>query len=154
VKYLVTSLLSVCLLAVFAPIPAGAKGEINVERPNGDTDVYSGVEIHNTQDILYFKDSEADTIFMISKNQCDKEGELIVCNKARLGLDTQGVIEELKVKEIHLFINPTKTSQPIQGSQVTLSPGTVLLEVVTEKGTYISALGKIDSTTKPEGASR
>jgi hypothetical protein len=153
-KDLAKSLLAVCLLAFLAPIPAWAKGEITVEQPNGDNNIYSGVEIYNTSDILYFKAPDLDTIFMISKNQCDKEGELLVCNKARMGLDTQGVLEELKVKEIHLFINPSTTSQTIKGSQVTLSPGTVLLEFVTEKGTYVSGLGRIDSTTKPEGASR
>lgn len=153
-RYPVNFLLSTCLLTALVPIPAFAKGEINIERPNGETEIYSGVEIHNTSDILYFKSPDEDTIFLISKNQCDKEGELIVCNKARMGLDTQGVLEEIKVREIHLFINPTATSQQIKGSQVTMSPGTVLLEFVTEKGTYVTALGRIDSTQKPEGASR
>jgi hypothetical protein len=146
--------LSACFLAFLIPIPAGAKGEVNVEYSNGDSDIYSGVEIHNTDKILYLVAPESETMLLISKNQCGKEGELLVCNQARLGLDTQGVLEELKIREIHLFINPTRDAQPIQGSQVTMSPGTILLEVVTEKGTYISALGRIDSTAKPEGASR
>lgn len=153
-KYLGKSLLAACLFAVLAPMFTWAKGEISVEFPNGDIDTYSEVEIHNTSNILYFQAPESETMLLISKNKCDKEGELLVCNQARMGLDTQGVLEELKIKEIHLFINQTTKPQMIQGSEVTMSPGTVLLEVVTEKGTYISALGRIDSTTKPEGASR
>jgi hypothetical protein len=153
-NYLTKYWLSVCLVATLAPIPAWAKGEVNVEYPSGDSDVYSGVEIHNTDKILYLVAPESETMLLISKNQCGKEGELLVCDQARLGLDTQGVLEELKIREIHLFINPTRQTQPIQGSQVTMSPGMMLLEVVTEKGAYISALGRIDSTTKPEGASR
>ncbi len=154
IKYLREFVLTTCCILSFNHLPGLAKGEMTVEYANGDSVTYSSVEIHNTDNIVYFKSPEINTIMMISKNECTKEGQILVCNKARLGLDTEGVLEELKVKEIHLFINPTNTSQPIQGSQVTLSPGTVLLEVLTEKGTYMNALGRIDSTTKPEGASR
>jgi hypothetical protein len=104
-KYLATPLLSICLLAFLVPVPTLAKGEITVELPNGDTDVYSGVEISNTKDIIYFQTDEGDTMLLITKNQCTKEGELLVCNQARMGLDTQGVLEELGVKEIHLVYN-------------------------------------------------
>ncbi|MBR8830733.1 MAG: hypothetical protein N5P05_000966 [Chroococcopsis gigantea SAG 12.99] len=144
---------ALCLVLI-APVAALAEGEVTIEYANGDDNTYSNVEIHNTDNILYLNPPEMDTMLMISKKECGKEGEILVCNKAVLGLDTQGVLEELKVKEIHLFINETKNPQQIQGSTVTLSPGTMLLEVLTEKGTYVNALGKIDSTSKPEGASR
>jgi hypothetical protein len=153
-RFFVKSLLSVLLLASLSPIPAWAKGEISVENSDGAVDTYSGVEISNTNDIIYFKDPEGGSTLLITKNECSKEGDLLVCNKARMGIDTDGILEELAVKEIHLFINETNKAQPIQGSQVTMSPGTILLEAVTNKGAYITGLGKIDSTTKPAGASR
>jgi hypothetical protein len=154
VKKILKYLFLLLILAALAPNAALAKGELTIEHPDGDTDLYSGVEISNTDNILYFKASEGDSILMITKNECTKEGELLVCNKARMGIDTLGVIEELKIKEIFLFINPTSQSQSIKGSTVTMTPNTVLLEAVTEKGAYITGLGKIDSTTKPEGASK
>ncbi|MGK7932950.1 MAG: hypothetical protein AB4041_16180 [Microcystaceae cyanobacterium] len=153
-KKIVQYLSPLLLIAALTPSAALAKGEITVEHENGDVDLYSGVTISNTDDILYFKTQEGDSILMITKNECDKEGELFVCNKARMGLDSYGVLEEIKVREIFLFINPTTQSQPIKGSNVTMTPSTILLEAVTEDGSYITGLGRIDNTIKPEGASR
>ena len=147
-------LFSALLLASLAPLPAWAKGEITVDYDNGDTDIYSGVEISNTPDILYFKPEEGDSMLLITKNECTKEGEILVCNKARVGVETHGVIEELEVEQIFLFINPTNDRQAIKGSKITMNPNTILLEVATKKGTYIVGLGKIDSTTRPAEASR
>ncbi len=152
-KKLIKSLFSLLILAAVAPNSAFAKGEITVEQADGNIDIYSAVEISNTDNIIYFKGQEGSTL-LITKNECSKEGELLVCNKARMGIDTDGVIEEIGVREIFLFINSTNQAQPIKGSTVTLTPGTVLLEAVTEKGAYITGLGKIDSTTKPAGASK
>lgn len=134
--------------------PAFARGEISVEYSDGNVETYSDVSISNTANILYFEDPDTGTILMISKKGCNPEGELLLCKEARMGVDTHGVIEELSVKQIVLFINPTQKAQPIKNSEVTLSPGTVLLEASTHKGSFITGLGKIDATTKPEGASR
>lgn len=90
----------------------------------------------------------------LNKNECTKEGELLVCNKARAGIDTNGVIEELEITQIVLFINPTKSQQPIKNSKITMSPNTVLLEMATKNGTYVTALGKIDSSNRPAGADK
>jgi hypothetical protein len=151
---LLKTLLAVGLLTATAIAPALAKGEVTVEHKNGDTNTYSGVEISNAPNVLYLKSQDSDTTLMITKNECTKEGELLVCNKARAGVDTHGVIEELDVAQIVLFINPTQTPQPIKGSKVTMSPNTVLLEMSTKKGSYITALGKIDSSTRPAGADK
>lgn len=125
------TLFSTLLLASVGAAPALAKGEITVEYENGDTDTYSSVEIANTPEILYLKAEEGNTILMVTKKECTKEGEILVCNKARVGLDTNGILEELKVRQIFLFINPTAERQPIKGSEITMSPNTILLEFVT-----------------------
>jgi hypothetical protein len=148
------SLLSVCLLAALAPLPALAKGEVTVEHDNGDIDTYSEVEISNAPDILYFKTKEGSTMLLVTKNECKKEGEILFCDRARAGIDTDGVIEELDVDQIVLFINPTTARQPIKGSKVTMNGNTVFLEMATKKGSYLTALGKIDSTTRPAEASK
>lgn len=153
-KQLVKNCLSTLFLVCIASAPVFAKGEISVERPDGTIETYPGVAISNTADILYFEDPDTGTILMVSKKACNPEGELLVCKEARMGVDTHGVIEELSVKQIFLFINPTQKAQPIKNSEVTLSPGTVLLEASTNKGSYVTGLGKIDATTKPAGASR
>lgn len=147
-------LLAICLLGSLIPLPSLAKGEVTVEHDSGDTDTYSQVEIFNTPDILYFKTKEGSTMLLITKNECKKEGEILFCDKARASLDTDGVIEQLDVAQIVLFINPTNTRQQVKGSKVTMGANTILLEMVTEKGSYLTALGKIDSTTRPAEVSK
>lgn len=146
------SFLSACLLATLFQIPALATGEITVEQSNGEIDSYSNVIISNAPKVLYIKSEEGNTMLLITKNECKKEGELLVCDQARAGVDTNGVMEELNVKQIILFINPTQERQPIKGSKVTLAPGTIFLEMSTANGNYITGSGKIDSTTRPTGA--
>jgi hypothetical protein len=144
---------SLCLMGLLST-SALAKGEITVEQANGDVETYSEVAISNTADILYFKAQDSNTLLMVTKKECTTEDKILVCNQARMGVDTDGVLEELDVKQIVLFINPTAERQPIKGSKVSLGPGTVLLEAATTKGTFITGLGKIDATTKPTGASQ
>jgi hypothetical protein len=152
-KNFAQSLSSALCLMCLVSVPAFAQGEITVEQADGSVDTYSNVEIHNTPDILYFKAKDKDTFVLITKKECTNEGKILVCNQARMGVDTDGVIEELGIKQIIVFINPTAERQGIKGSKVTLGPGTVLLEASTTKGTYVTGLGKIDSTKKPAGAS-
>ena len=134
--------------------PALAEGEITVEYDNGDIEVYSDVEISNTEDVVYFQsgDEEADSILMITKNECKKEGELLVCDKARVGLQSYGVLEEIEIEQIFLFINSTNTKQTINGSRVTMSPNSVMLEFATEAGGFVTGFGLIDSNDRPEMA--
>jgi hypothetical protein len=149
------SLLSALLLTtLLLPSPALAKGEVTVEQDNGDTDNYSEVEIFNSPEILYFKPQEGNTMLLITKNECQKEGEILFCDKARAGVETNGVMEELEVAQIALFINPSPSRQPVKGSKVTMGANTVFLEMVTEKGSYVTALGKIDGNTRPGEASK
>ena len=145
-------LASVCIPFACLTTPALAQGELTVEYKNGDIEVFSDVEISNTEDILYIKGEENDSVLLITKNECDKEGELFVCKKARVGLQSYGVLEELNVEQIFLFINGTNESQTILGSTITMSPNTILLEFVTDVNSYVSGFGTIDSTVSPEGA--
>jgi hypothetical protein len=151
---IINTLSVVGLLITTAIAPALAKGEVTVERSNGNTETYPGVEITNAPNVLSLKAQASDTALLITKNECTKEGELLVCNKARAGIDTNGVIEELEIAQIILFINPSQSSQTIKGSKVTLSPNTILLEIATKKGAYITALGKIDSSDNLTGTKK
>lgn len=147
------SCLSTLFLSLITAFPVHAQGEITIQQANGETQTYSEVEIFNTENILYFQSPDTNSILMITKKECNYEDQLLVCNRARMGLDTNGVIEEFTVKQIVLFINPTQKRLPIQGSSITMGPQTILLEAVTGKGTYVTGLGTIDKTTKPTGVS-
>lgn len=143
-------LIPTAIITLLFPITSAfAKGEVSLEYPDRDADNYEGVEIHDTPSSLYFRDAEGTSTVIVDKNQCTKEGELIFCDKARVSIENDGVIEEIVFTELVLFINNTATKQQIKGSLLVLKPQTVLLEGVTKKGTFITAYGKIDSNKPP-----
>lgn len=128
-----------------------AKGEMSVEYPDGETDIYEEMQIFHTPDTLYLKDASGINTVVISKAECTKEGQLLYCDRAKVFLENYGVSEEIVFTQLALFINETSSRQEIQGSRLVLKPKTILLEGVTKKGTFITAFGKIDSTEKPPG---
>lgn len=148
-KKLVNLLLCLCIPFSGFITPAFAEGELTVEYKNGDIETFPGVEISDTEEIIYFQGGDNDSILMITKNECEKEGELLVCNKARVGLQSYGILEELNVEQIFLFINSSDEKQTINGSKVTMSPNTILLEFATDKGSFVTGFGTIDSTIRP-----
>ena len=151
-KTITTGLLSLLAPLIAFNSPASALGELTVERKSGETQVFSDVEISDTKDIIYFQGGDNNNILMITKNECDKEGELLVCKKARVGLQSYGILEELNVDQIFVFINSSGEKQSIKGSTVTMSPKTVLLEFLTSEGNFVTGFGRIDSDVSPEGA--
>ena len=154
IKQLTGLIFSFCLPWTSLCTPALAEGELTVEYQNGDVVVFSDVQISDTEEIIYFQGQENDSILMITKNECREEGEILVCNQARVGLQSYGVLEELPVEQIFLFINPTDENQGINGSTVIMSPNTILLEFATEQGSFVTGFGTIDSTVRPQEAIR
>jgi hypothetical protein len=153
-KNLVKLFLPIFIPLSFFASSALAQGQITVEKENGDIDVFSDVEIFDTQDIIYLQAKESDRILMITKNKCNPEGELLVCDQAKVGLQSYGVLEELNVEQIYLFINSSNENQTIKGSTVLMSPNTIFLEFATDQGSFVNGFGSIDSKNRPEEAVR
>ena len=124
--------------------PALAKGMVTVEYSNGDVDEYPEVSVAKTNEAIYLKPVEGKNVLVVVKKNCKQEQELQVCTDAEVKLNTYGVNEDIEVEQVVIFINDTSRRQKIQGSQVNLSPNTVLLEILTDQGTYITGVGRID----------
>ena len=153
-KNLVKLFISLCIPLGFCVSPTLAQGQITVEKQNGDIDVFSDVEIFDTRDIIYLQVRESDRILMITKIKWAQDGELLVCDQASVGLQSYGVLEELNLEQIFLFINPSNEKQTIKDSTVLMSPNTIFVEFATDQGSFVNAFGTIDSTTRPEEAVR
>lgn len=145
IKTLILTSLSTALLAT----PVLAVGQITVEDAEGEVDIYSNVKITHTADTLYLKASDSETTLVINKKDCTMEKAIQVCSMGNVTVSSYGVDESLEVAQMFVFINPTKERQVLEGSKVVLSPSTVLIEILTTKGTYINGMGKIDSMQKP-----
>ena len=124
--------------------PALAKGMVTVEYTNGDVDEYPEVNVAKTNEAIYLKPVEGENVLVVVKKNCKQEQQLQVCTDAEVKLNTYGVDEDIEVEQVVIFINDTSRRQKIQGSQVNLSPNTVLLEILTDQGTYITGVGRID----------
>ena len=81
-------LLSICIPFSGFVSSASAQGEITVEYADGETQILD-VDISDTKEFIYFQNAENGNILVITKNKWDQEGELIICNKARVGLQRQ-----------------------------------------------------------------
>lgn len=145
IKTLILSSLSTALLAT----PTLAVGQFSVEDSEGAVDIYSNIRITHTADTLYLKASDSETTLVINKKDCKMEKAIQVCSTGDVSINTYGVDESLDIDQILVFINTTKERQAIEGSKVVLSPNTVLVEILTKKGTYINGMGQIDSMQKP-----
>lgn len=135
--------LSAILTSMFSA-PALAKGMVMVEYPNGDIDEYPEVNLTRTNQAIYLKPVEGENVLVIFNKKCELERQLKVCTDAEVKLNSYGIDENINVEQIVVFINDTSRRQMIQGSRVNLSPNTILLEILTDRGTYITGLGKID----------
>jgi RNase P/RNase MRP subunit p29 len=137
------------LSLLFPAASAFAKGEFSLEYPDGEIAIFENVRIFHTSDSIYFQDEEGTNTIVVNKSQCGKEGQLIFCDKAKVSVENHGVSEEIVFQQLVLFINNTSSKQTIEGSRLILKPQTVLVEGVTQKGTFVTGYGKIDSTEKP-----
>lgn len=143
--------LSLSLLSTLLLTPSLlAKGLVTVEQIDGNVDNYVDVEIFSTEDTLYLKPAEGPDIVVIEKKNCKLEDNIQVCSDGTLTLDTYGVEENIEIDQLFIFTNNTDKRLPIQKSDVTLKGKTIMLEILTSEGTYITGMGRIDQTTPPE----
>jgi hypothetical protein len=145
IKKLILTTLSTALLTT----PALAIGQFIVEDAAGEVEIYSDVQITQTADTLSLTASDSDITLVINKKNCNMEKAIQVCSAGDVIISTHGVDETLEVEQVYVFINPSNERQMLEGSEVILSPNTVLVEILTAKGTYINGMGKIDATAKP-----
>jgi hypothetical protein len=140
--------LIVSVLALGLPIPSLANGLVRIEQSDGSSKVYHGVEIANTDAAVYFVPASSEEL-IIQKRGCTSEDQIQVCPTPDVEFSRYGVIEDLLVSHAFLFVNTTQQSHQIRKSRVTLSPNTLMVEILTSKGTFIRALGIVDSTSTP-----
>lgn len=145
-KFLISSVLSI---VIFTPAVL-AKGIVTVEQINGNADDYIDVEIFSNDNTLYLKPADGKNLIVIEKKDCQIEQNIQVCNQGSLTIDTYGVEEEIEIEKLFIFTNTTNQRLPIQKSDVTLNGNTILIEILTTKGTYITGMGRIDANMLPE----
>jgi hypothetical protein len=137
--------LLIALGAALLPLAAQAQGEVRIEQRDGSNKVYPGVRIDAKGDTVTFSlENTAHTLVVVGSH-CAREGGVRVCSSADVWFDRYGVNEELRVTKSYVFVNDTHTMLHVKGSRVDLSPNTVMVEILTQRGTYITGRGWIDA---------
>ena len=137
-------------IAIFLlPVAALAEGELRAVSPDGSQKVYPGLRVVNTASAVYFVDNAAHQMVIVVKTACSKKGELQVCTGTGVAWDRYGVRTDIDASSVTLYYNGSQKSVGIENSPYTLTPNTLKLDIVTAKGTHISGVGFVDSTSLP-----
>jgi hypothetical protein len=141
--------LALGIAMLLMPVAALAEGELRALYPDGSQKVYPGLRVVNTASAVYFVDNAAHQTVIVVKTACSKKGELQVCTGTGVAWDRYGVRTDLDASSVTLYYNGTQKSVGIENSPYTLTPNTLKLDIVTVKGTRITGLGFVDSTSLP-----
>ncbi|HTW82923.1 MAG TPA: hypothetical protein VMD91_02505 [Candidatus Sulfotelmatobacter sp.] len=128
------------------PLSALAQGEVRIEQHDGSNTLYPGVRIGVAADTVTFTLPNSQHAIVVTGKDCHRENGVRVCDGAEVWFDRYGVNEELRLTKAFVFINDTHRELPIKGSRVELSPNTLLVEILTKRGTYITGRGWVDSS--------
>jgi hypothetical protein len=140
-------LLGIAMLLL--PAATLAEGELRAVSPDGSQKVFPGLRVVNTASAVYFVDNAAHQMLIVVKTACGKKGELQVCIGTGVAWDRYGVRTDLDASSVTLYYNGTEKSVGIENSPYTLTPNTLKLDIVTVKGTHITGVGFVDSTSLP-----
>ncbi|MGD1065907.1 MAG: hypothetical protein ABR975_03755, partial [Vulcanimicrobiaceae bacterium] len=135
--------LLLALGAALLPLPAPAQGEVRIEQRDGSNKVYPGVHIDAKGDTVTFSLANAEHTLVVAGAHCSREDGVRMCSSADVWLERYGVSEELRVTKSYVFVNDTHKMLHVKGSRVDLSPNTLMVEILTQRGTYITGRGWI-----------
>jgi hypothetical protein len=131
--------------AALLPLPAHAQGEVRIEQRDGSNKLYPGVHIDAKGNTVTFSLENAEHTIVVAGSHCGREDGVRVCSSTDVWFDRYGVNEELRITKGYVFVNDTHKMLHVKGSRVELSPNTLLVEILTQRGTYITGRGWIDA---------
>ncbi len=129
------------------PVAALADGELRALYADGSQKVYPGLKVVNTASAVYFIDAPAHQMLFVVKSDCGRQGALLRCKGTGVTWDRYGVRTDLDASSVALYYNGTGNSVGIKNSPYTLTPHTLKLDIVTAKGTHLTAIGYVDATS-------
>lgn len=136
-------------ISALTPLVARSAGLVTVVFDDGETVEYNQVKISSDATTLMITDTSESSLgenFRIEKQNCRQSENLQFCDQGIFHLYRHQVSEIIQLTDFAVYTNTTNRSIKIPGTFVTLGPNTLMLEMNTINGTYISAFGEIDTT--------
>jgi hypothetical protein len=143
-----SALLALLACFVISPIPAAAKGTATIVHSDGHTDVYDDVGIKVIHGALYMTSADAKGSIVINRAACSYQEKLMVCLLTSATLIQVGKTSPLDFRRGTVYLNSTDDYQPLVMSTTKVAPHSVLLSFQTDRGTYLTLSGRIDTVVK------
>ena len=128
--------------------PASATGTVLIQQRSGAIKIYKKAYIRIKNYAMAITSSDGNGTLVIGKAACTKVGELIRCFPYDATLEQYGDSYHVALTSGTVWLNPTKTKQPLSNSSTLLPPRGVLMSVRTKAGTYVSLTGTVDEVQK------
>jgi hypothetical protein len=137
-----------CALIIGASAPAGATGTVNITQHDGSHQTYPDVGIQIVSKRLELISADKKGKLHIDRAACSKVGELLRCLPTSATLTQGGSTKPLDALTGTIYLNFTDAAVPLSLSSTKVPAHSVLLTILTQRGTYINAAGTIDGGTK------
>jgi hypothetical protein len=123
---------------------ANATGTARIQHPDGSVSTYYNVRITIFNESMAITSSDGQGTVVFGKASCTKIDELVKCLPWDATLFQNGLKLRVPLKSGTVWLNPSRTAQPLSHSSTQLPPRGVLLAVQTRRGTYLTLTGVVD----------
>ena len=129
-------------------MPAYATGTVLIQQRSGTLKLYKNAYIRIKNEAMAITSSDGNGTLVVGKAACTKVGELIRCLPYDATLQQYGDSYHVALTSGTVWLNPTKTKQPLSHSSAFLPPRGVLMSIHTKAGTYVSLTGTVDEVQR------
>jgi hypothetical protein len=127
---------------------ASATGTAQIVRPDGSQRTYADVRIAVRDQAMWITSRDGRGTLVFGKAACTRVNALLECLPYDATLFQNGEKRHIALRSGTVWINPTKTNQPLTHSSTQVQPHGVLLAVETKAGAYVTLSGVIDEVSK------
>lgn len=139
--------LVICAIVFSLPLLAQAKGTMRVQQADGSVQLYNNVQLVVAGRALKITTDNNKGTLIVDDAACSYVGSVMSCIPDRVRLQQNGT-RDLDFVRGTVYINPTDATQQLKYSSTQLPPNGVLATLVSQKGTYVTLSGTLDSHSK------
>jgi hypothetical protein len=142
-------------LAIIAVLVAGfalqslaqAKGTMRVQQSDGSVQLYNNVNLAVAGRALKITTADKKGTLIVDDAACSLVEAIMSCIPDRVRLQQNGT-HDLDFARGTIYFNTTDSRQQLKYSSTQLPPSGILGTLISQRGTYVTLTGTLDSTSK------
>jgi hypothetical protein len=139
--------LVICAIIFAVPLVAHAKGTMRVQQADGSVQLYNNVHLAVAGRTLKITTSNNKGTLLVEDAACSFVDQVMRCIPDRVRLQQNGT-HDLDFDRGTVYFNTTDSKQQLKYSSTQLPPNGVLGTLISQKGTYVTLTGTLDSRSK------